>query len=104
MKVNSFGFVLFFSFFLVSLTGCGKKELPVATKVENYNVPIEQAINLFLQDKSYGLKLKKIEKLKVEGRNAYVAGSLVDLTNNWEFTLEKSSNGTWSVVAYDVKK
>jgi hypothetical protein len=104
MKVNRLGLVLFISLFLVSITGCGKKELPVVTKVENDILPIEQAINLFLQDKSYGLKLKKVEKLKIEGRNAYVAGSLVDLSNNWEFTLEKSSNGTWSVVAYDVKK
>jgi hypothetical protein len=105
MKLTKLGLLLITTAAMLTLApGCGKKVLPPPPKSENYDAVITQSIETFLLDKSYGLKLEKLETFKIDGNNAYAIAVLKGLKNNWEFTLSKSAGGTWAVVAYDIKK
>ncbi|MFA6102680.1 MAG: hypothetical protein WCV67_05255 [Victivallaceae bacterium] len=88
---------------VIFISGCGKKAAETAPAVNNNTVAFQQAVDNFLQVKSYGLKATRMDILKDDSAQAVVSCVVTNSSRKWEFTLKKDSGGAWTVTTFEQK-
>ena len=88
---------------VIFFSGCGKKAVETTPVVNNNTVAFQQAVDSFLQVKSYGLKAAKMDILKDDNAQAVVSCVVTNSSRKWEFTLKKDSAGAWTVTTFEQK-
>ena len=94
---------MMFAAVMVIFTGCGKKAVETTAPAVNNTVAFQQAVDSFLQVKSYGLKAVKMDILKDDNAQAVVSCTVTNSSRKWEFTLKKDSTGVWTVTTFEQK-
>jgi len=85
------------------ISGCGKKAVETAPAVNNNTVAFQQAVDSYLQTKSYGLKAVKMDIMKDDNAQALVSCVITNSSRKWEFTLKKDNTGAWTVTTFEQK-
>lgn len=88
---------------VIFASGCGKKKEAEAVPAVNSTVAFQQAVDSFLQVKSYGLKSTKLDIMKEDSGQALVVCVITNSSRKWEFTLKKDSTGAWTVTTFELK-
>ena len=88
---------------VIFISGCGKKPAEATPAANNNTVAFQQAVDNFLQTKSYGLKATKMDILKADSAQAVVSCVITSSSRKWEFTLKKDNAGTWTVTTFEQK-
>lgn len=84
-------------------SGCGKKEQTEVVPAINNSIAFQQSVNAYLETKSYGLKVTKIDILKDDNNQALVSCDVLNSSSKWEFTLKKDNTGVWTVTSFELK-
>ena len=95
--------MLFAAAVVIFISGCGKKAVETTAPAVNNTVAFQQAVDSFLQVKSYGLKAVKMDILKDDNAQAVVSCTVTNSSRKWEFTLKKDSTGVWTVTTFEQK-
>jgi hypothetical protein len=88
---------------VIFISGCGKKTAETAPAANNNTVAFQQAVDSFLQTRSYGLKAVKMDILKADNAQALVSCAVTSSSRKWEFTLKKDNAGAWAVTTFELK-
>ena len=87
---------------VIFISGCGKKAVETVPAVNN-TVAFQQAVDSYLQTKSYGLKATQMDIMKDDNAQALVSCVITNSSRKWEFTLKKDDTGTWTVTTFEQK-
>jgi hypothetical protein len=95
--------MMFAAAMVMFISGCGKKAVEAVPAANNNTAAFQQAVDSFLQVKSYGLKATKMDIMKDDNSMAVVSCVVTSSSRKWEFTMKKDSTGTWTVTTFELK-